>query len=270
VSGHAPSWDVFDRFVPPTSRVSSWRGVDELVDLGATFARAECADLRRLVERWDAALAPLGGDPSRTDWTNFRPLRTEREEDWSDWLAHFIATSTTGLLARQLFTRNGFDETLRAAKPEVVREDATEDRRADLIITWGTGDRTQVEVKVGDLSLDKTYDTAVKLQKKYASSRWTHYLLLPLEDRDEWNAVEASDEATIHVFTWDDVALALRRCLRLGHEGHQWNVWASGFCGLVEQKLLGLPQATSPIDALDVLGPRVRQIGIMKRGLEDE
>ena len=35
----------------------------------------------------------FGGDPLSTEWSNFRPLRLSREEDWSDWLAYFIETN---------------------------------------------------------------------------------------------------------------------------------------------------------------------------------
>src|SRR5690606_34208801 len=102
-----------------------------------------------------------------TDWSHFRPLRVDREEDWSDWLQHFIATSEHGHFARFALPRCGFGEASAWARPEVTREDATESRRADLVVRWRNGQRCHVEVKVGDQHLSKTVDTALELESKY-------------------------------------------------------------------------------------------------------
>jgi hypothetical protein len=52
---------------------------------------------------WDRRLRRLHGKITEVNWVNFCPLRTSREEDWSDWLAWLLETSTTGLLAHALY-----------------------------------------------------------------------------------------------------------------------------------------------------------------------
>jgi hypothetical protein len=144
-----------------------------------------------------------------------------------------------------------------------------EDRRADLVIMWTNTSRTHVELKVGDRNFEKTVETASKLEQKYPSPHWSHYILLPVEDVPHWDAIDHPESPRIHVLTWDDVAASLRRSLRREDETHQWRVWAHGFCGLVEQKLLGHPQAGDNVTSLSMLGRRMHQISIMKRGLDD-
>lgn len=279
MDGAARSWSIFDGFEAPRPAIA-WSGLIELIELGQAAARAQCAELPELLARWHATLEPLGGEPSCSDWRDFRPLRTDREEQWSDWLHHFIRTSTTGGFAHQLLPHNELERPASYAKPTVHREEVIEDRRADLVIEWdnnGRNARCDIEVKVGDRALEKTYDTAWKLQQREPALRWTHYILLPREDESRWRAVEPAHGLTVHMLTWDDVAIALRRELRLGREPLSWRAWAHGFCGLIEQKLLGLPQSPANLQSraevdLGSVGDtarRVRQISILKGGLED-
>jgi len=269
------SWSIFDGFEAP-GRTIAWSGLIELIRLGQDYARHQCAELPDLLAQWHAQLEYLGGELSCFDWQNFRPLRTDREEQWSDWLHHFIRTSTTGHFAHQLVSRSGFESPTPCANPVVHREESSEDRRADIVIQWRNGEHCHIEVKVGDLALEKTYDTASKLQQKH-DTHWTHYILLPREDEWQWRALETTHEVTVHVLTWDDVAVALRRSLRLRREHQHWLAWAYGFCGLIEQKLLGLPQlphklqpsAERPFGSVGSTARYVRQISILKRGLED-
>ena len=58
----------------------------------------------RMLKLSNRALKAFGGDPSSTDWSNFRPLRLSREEDWADWLMHLIEQSGTGLLSSMYST----------------------------------------------------------------------------------------------------------------------------------------------------------------------
>ena len=260
------SWTIFDGFVA-LKRELSWASLSPFIETGQAFARQHCSELPDLVRTWNEHLEALGGDPSTYDWTTFRPLALDHETDWSDWLHHFFAKSTTGQFAFELFGRSRFESAKQCALPSVKCEDVSEDRRADLVIAWVHGDYTQLEVKVGDLGLEKTYDTAHKLEQKYGAC-WTHYLLVPWEDEHWWHSLEHQDRITVHLITWDDVAVALRRCLRLGAEDRRWLAWACGFCGLVEQKLIGLPLSTAPLDICNI-SRHVRQIAIMKKGLED-
>src|SRR5207248_2293600 len=96
----------------------------------------------------------LGGDPLRDDWRGFRPLVVGREEAWSDWLAHLLASGNTEFL-RRLF---GIPE-LPAVAPRVSREQELlvdqADRsqgnyRSDIILQWPEPMLgIHVEVKVG-------------------------------------------------------------------------------------------------------------------------
>lgn len=268
MDGSGRTWSIFDGFEAPV-RKTTWSSLSELIELGQAHARHECAALPDLLAAWDAQLEYLDGDPSRFDWHTFRPLRTDREEHWSDWLHHFLSTSRTGHLGHQLFSHSGFKSIKECASPTVTREEVSEDRRADLAIQWNNGEYSQLEVKVGDLNFKKTHDTALRLQAKYQEHRWTHYLLLPREDERHWDPVDDPALPAVHVVTWDDVAIALRRSLRLRLESHHWLAWAYGFCGLIEQKLIGLPLAMAPLDSVSDVARRVRQISIMKRGLEN-
>jgi hypothetical protein len=212
---------------------------------------------------WNEKLTDLGGDPSSRDWRGFRPLRLSREEDWSDWLAHLIASSETGSFSRRLFARamgalpDDFDWT----GPEVKREWTLDTRRADIGVLWrtpasGTARGTSVEVKVGDLGLEKTYETARQIETRRRERLWAHVLLLPEQDVVRWDELEDEHgEVDISVITWTDVAIALRRSLLDTDEPLLWRVWAMAFGGVVEQRLVGIrwPRPIDPIAALEFL-----------------
>ena len=105
-SSVTPDWSVFDAFTRPNESWS-WAAVDEWT---AAFDRqldATRARVARLRKASDKVLSDLGGDPTRTDWTTFRPLRREREEDWSDWLAQFIEDSEHGWFSWSLLGAGG-------------------------------------------------------------------------------------------------------------------------------------------------------------------
>ena len=77
----------------------TWDATVRLVDAGRARARARVPGLLAAIAVWADRLADLGGEPVCQDWSRFRPLRLSREEDWSDWLAHLIETSSTGVSA---------------------------------------------------------------------------------------------------------------------------------------------------------------------------
>ncbi|MEM6792318.1 MAG: hypothetical protein AAF715_32690, partial [Myxococcota bacterium] len=58
-TGASRSWHVIDRWIA---------AYDEVVD-------ARRAEVEELLTCWDERLADLGGDPTRHDWRQFRPLR---------------------------------------------------------------------------------------------------------------------------------------------------------------------------------------------------
>lgn len=261
------SWAVFDGFEHPRPAVS-WTLLDDFVIQGRRFAEERCRAFPELQRRWNTLLHDLDGDPSRVDWSHFRPLRFGREEDWSDWLQHFLATSESGAFAYQLLSMNRFPDAVCCVHPQVRREVVVGDRRADLVIDWADGSHTHVEVKVGDRAFAKTVETASNLEQKYPGT-WTHYLLLPAEDLKLWRAIDSTETPVIHAITWDDVVVALRRSLRCTTEARQWRWWAHGFCGIVEHRMVGLPGVGEMGGSLRDLSRRLRQISIMKRGLDD-
>lgn len=264
-----PTWSIFDGFQRPPRRRVTWQTLDEFLEAGRVYAAERCWRFPALLAEWDKIMIECDGDPSRADWSHFRPLHVDREEDWSDWLQHFIATSTTGTLGWLLFNRSELPAPEQCIGASVLREDVIDDRRADLVITWRDATRTHIEVKVGDRAFAKTAETASKLEQKYPAPRWSHYVLLPDEDVLHWDAIDHPELPVINIVTWDDVAVALRRSLRVAKESRRWRSWAHGFCGLIEQRLLGHPLATSSATSLTMLGRRMHQMSIMRRGLDD-
>ncbi len=235
---------------------------------GRRFAEERCRAFPELLERWSTLLHDLDGDPSQVDWSHFRPLRFGREEDWSDWLQHFLTTSKSGVFAYQLFGANRFAEAACCVQPGVRREEVVGGRRADLVVDWADRSHTHVEVKVGDRAFAKTAETALNLERKHPGT-WTHYILLPVEDLKHWDAMDSADTPRIYAITWDDVVIALRRSLRRRTEASRWRWWAHGFCGIVEHRMVGLPGSGEVGGSLRDLARRLRQISIMKRGLDD-
>jgi len=246
-----PSWSFLDGWSPPRTQLPAWGLLEPWLASLARIAADERKALAPLRAKWDHDLEELGGDPSAFDWSSFAPLRRDREEDWSDWLAQLITDSANGGLAWHLF--GAFEQRDRTAycRPtRVHREHPMEGRRADLIVEWQDRWYTHVEVKVGDPHLEKTLETSEKVGRAMAAhcrggsdfllildtqeAAWTN---LVKEDRDlKWNRVRR--------ITWRDVAVALRRTLldpAPAREHVRWRVWAHALCGAIEQELLGLP-----------------------------
>ena len=203
-------------------------------------------DLISLRATWDRLLHDLGGDPCGIDWSEFAPLRREREEDWSSWLAQLIADSETGTFAAHLFGHADMRPQASYARPRVLREHAVDGRRADLVIEWKDRRYTHIEFKVGDPHLAKTPDTVRKVRASmhHCESGVDFLLILP-EQQAAWEQLrDGSDPewVSIHVITWKAVSTALRRALLFAtEESVRWRVWAHAFCGAIEQELLGLP-----------------------------
>jgi hypothetical protein len=232
---------VFDGFrAPPAAplRIPSWDVVDELRRDAAEAGSEQESALNEMLARWHTRLDSIGGEPTYSDWSAFRPLRLTREEDWSDWLAHLVATSKHGFLADMLLDDG-------SARAKLVDREVTtvEGPRADLVIAWLDGRRSHIEVKIGDLAFEKTYDTATALQKKYGvgdGGGWSDHILLPPADVAQWE-LERMGRDSVKVMTWSDVAVSLRQALWAGLESVAWRVWAASFVGATEQTRLGLP-----------------------------
>ncbi|WP_224247029.1 hypothetical protein [Hyalangium gracile] len=217
--------------------------------------------------RWEV----LGGDPLSNDWSRFRPLRLGREEDWSDWLAHLLESSSTGAFARSLLhpsTRGQGSVT--SWQGQAGREQPTSGGHRTDIRFEPQGVSFHVEVKVGDKQFEKTFPTADQVEAE-GSQPWVHLILLPEEDLDAWFACEGEKPRRIKVgvLTWRDVARALREASGDEAEPLAWRVWAWSFCGALEQRLLGhpvvLPDKKSPrIQSIADLGGALSVIRLLK------
>jgi hypothetical protein len=253
----SPSWTFLETFraspVPTPKRAGRAVGADwGPLDTWTESALARLHELESEVieeERcWSAALEPLG-EISVLDWRRFRPLRLRREEAWSDWLGHLLETSRSGVFAQGLLGRGSEKALAYYALPKVEREVCTRkgEHRADLVIRWSTGETAHVEVKVGDTSFDKTFETAGLLEREYGNGKaWQNFILLPAEDAEGWARV-AEERTSVVPLTWTQAAASLRNALRTGAESLSWRTWAHSFCGAVEQRLVGI----LPRDARD-------------------
>lgn len=237
-------WSVFDGFVRPRrTLIPSWAEVDAWADAVEKQLRPRREAVNKLRRSWSSSLSELGGDPTERNWASFRPLRRQREEDWSDWLAQLLEDSSTGHFASLLFATVTEEERRTGlALPHVEREVPCGSARADLFVTWNSGRGTHIEVKVGDPNLAKTSDTADALERLVRPDL-SHYILLLTNQLDAWEAAcirIPCMRARVQVRTWLDVAIALRLSIRRNDESLVWRVWAHAFCGAIEQDLLGL------------------------------
>jgi hypothetical protein len=159
-------------------------------------------------------------------------------------LAWLLESSTTGIFGRSLFgahtNRHSAWFRTRSVKREV--QTRNQERRADIVATWKGGQRTHIEVKVGDEHFKKTFETCRKLHAAIPASVWYDAILIPDASRAAWDdeAKAHLGESTIEVLLWDDVARCLRRCLWEKREPAAWRAWAWTFCGAIEANLLGL------------------------------
>src|SRR5690606_38539494 len=116
------------------------------------FVDGQLAEFQPELKIWNRQLKQAGFacDPCLRDWSTFRPLRMSREEDWSDWIAHLIETSTTGVFCHSLLNLPG----LRAqdfVKPAVERE------------TYFKGKSSKTDVK----NKSRKTDIIIELANKY-------------------------------------------------------------------------------------------------------
>lgn len=245
-------WSVFNGWVSPEPVVHlpDWSIFDPLEDAAIIYFKHQAAGLTRLLSEWDKALSSFDVDPSRLDWTKFRPLRLGREEDWSDWLGYFIESSKKGDFAKELFSGTGDPQ--KFIPLCVRREDRTEKHRADIVIDWDARRSFHIEVKLWDQSFEKTFTTSEELQNskgnRQEQDEWAHYILLPSKAESAWQECAAGiDDAkvSVKVLTWEKVALVIRRALRMETEDVRWRALAYTYLGAIEQKILGFPRIAS-------------------------
>lgn len=249
----------------PRAAEIRWEGLRPFVSALRRFEGHELSRLEAELERWNEDLAHVGGDCAFVDWNSLRTLRTRREEDWSDWLASLVETSTTGELVDRLL---GGGDTERLSVPlAVLREEgaATVGRRADLVLHWPHRS-IHLEVKIGDRRFEKTIATARGLEAEAPHRSWSHWILLPEEDLSHWREAAASKGSEqIGALTWDAVASALRGALLSQAESISWQVWAWSFCGTIEQKLLGFLRPGRRADREALRRVAVRWLNVLDR-----
>lgn len=244
------------------SEMPDWDSADEISDALRKAADQIQARLKDTLARWDTKLAQLGGDPQRREWQHFRPLRLRREEDWSDWLAHLLAASKSGQLGYKLFGQIvGSKGQGDFSRPEVKREVAVGNRRADIVLV--TRDRVviHVEVKIWDDQFEKTAETSALVADAYPGTMWRNVLLAPEAPKEGKLFDEHRTGVKIEPMVWAHVASSIRAVLAGADsdaEEISWRVWAWSFVGCIEQKILGFNatmrgSAQSPSLALRLL-----------------
>ncbi len=241
------NWSAFDEFSRPIEQ-RSWQAVNDWTFALVAQLGADRSALAQQRGSSDQLLHDLDGDPTARDWTSFLPLRRDREEDWSDWLAQLIKDSTTGRFAWALLGAVERRHVDSYVEPTVHREVLYDGYRADLVIEWNGNDRsyTHIEVKVGDQDLGKTLETARKMAKRFGRdlTRRSDAVLLMPSQLEAWELecnVQPEMRKRVNCLTWVHVARALRSALpQSAGESIHWRVWAHAFCGAVEQDLLGM------------------------------
>lgn len=239
------SWDFLQKFQMETVySPQEWQLVADLIEKSEQAIKPHIEECRDWELRWEKRLRPLCGDQAAINWNKFRPLRRNREEDWSDWLAWLLETSQTGCLADSLFSKDMKCQLETFISPTVERETSLENRRADIVISWKTKQMTHVEVKIWDENFDKTFETSIQLHKSVPDRDWNDFILIPNQSQEAWNEVAQkysnNESVNVTVILWDDVARGLRRCLWHERESVFWRAWAWVFCSVIEKELLGL------------------------------
>jgi hypothetical protein len=225
----ADTWSIFDSYRRP---LPAWTWLDGWRSKLQSAVADQLDELVTDLETWDSHLKDLGGDPSRTDWSSFRPLRLSREEDWADWLA--------ALFPEPLFLRSLFK--CDAEATAILREEPLTTHRADLILLFAQQKRgIHIEMKLWDTQYPKTYPTAREVEDKFREvTAWEHFILIPRDNAALWGALARENNVPhVDVLYWDQVVHALRNSIRLS-DSTRWKVWAHAYIGCIEQKILGL------------------------------
>lgn len=242
------------------SEQDAWATVD---DLWTSYARQQQDDLLELQElmadlreKWTDGASRFDEDPLTTNWRSESqyegPLRaTINEEDWSQWLAHLLRTSSGSFAHKLLGTP---DRQPVSVQREVVFFGDNSERRVDILVEYEDLG-VSIEVKQGDEHYGKTPETAGLVERNDRRD-WSHVLLLQkaklprlqqtFGDELDWSeedppTIRSDQSADIDVRYWQDVSRVLRRMLLEGREpDSHWEASAYLFITLIEQRVLGL------------------------------
>lgn len=254
-------WNIFSDWYPPKEEKAEnmeWEVFEDLITYYEQVVENKYGELTSLLKEWDKKIVDLGGDPTYLNWDLFRPLRLNREEDWSDWLSHLIATSKTGLFSKYLLDAEDAFDLVYKNPEKVEREVGCDEFRADIVVLWQGDHFTHIEVKVGDENLEKTFKTSTRLMKKYDSDprKWSNVILLLSNQLSHWDALQSTQntDVNIKVISWEDVCVAIRRALLSKDEDIKWKIWSYSLLGAIEQKLIGFQGyrlCEKPIEGLE-------------------
>ncbi|MCU4802388.1 hypothetical protein OB920_18590 [Halobacteria archaeon HArc-gm2] len=238
----------------------AWETVDEFWNRYAELQQNDLRELRKLMvelrEAWTDGASQFDEDPLSADWRSVSqyegPLRTTvTEEDWSQWLAHLLRTSSGPFAHELLGTPNRSPNSVRR---EVVFFGNNSQRRVDILVEY-EDIGVSIEVKRGDEHYGKTPETAGLVERRDHRD-WAHFLLLQ-EDKlsrlqqtfgdaiersaDGLATIRSDQSADIDVRHWQDVSRVLRWMLIEGREpDSHWEASAYLFITLIEQRILGL------------------------------
>ncbi|MBI5497204.1 MAG: hypothetical protein HY904_19480 [Deltaproteobacteria bacterium] len=246
------SWHFMPSFRVPEP---SWDGANSMVRELRDTMEAERESNEQALRVSDAALMDVGGDPCRENWWQFRPLRLSREEDWSDWLAWLLSTSTAGTLGHGLLGQWMPGTTpVDFVRPQVLREHVFGDYRTDIVLKTASGRFAQVEVKLWDKHWEKTEGTGAEVRKalKIEKGNMVDVILAPapaIQARQGRMTPREVEELPYKTLDWGSVASALRRTLHAKAEATPWRVWARTFAGAMEQRLLGALHVPASLQA---------------------
>jgi len=215
--------------------------------------------VKALNRRWEQSNVSFDADPLVADWTESNPqagpLRTNQEENWSQWLAHLIRDSSGGYTT-DMFNLQFNTVPTRVRCERAYHDEDLHDRRVDILAEFESRGVT-IEVKIGDEHYQKTPQTAYLTEKHHQRNLdWAHYLLLPHSKQDVIQQVfgdqmsdpeshrptitaTGSNACDITVIYWEDVAQTLRRTLLSDTEqSAHWNASAYLFTTLIEEQIL--------------------------------
>ena len=171
-----------------TTQLPVWHSFESFYNIFKNFYEKEKKYYMELLERSDNNLIDFGGDPMNHAWSDFRPLRLSREEDWSDWLAFFIKEST-GIFISHLFN---FNKTIHSIEREYVADSS----RADIVIEWcDETEGTHIEIKIGDPNLSKTHSTSMDIRNNLPHiKQWLDFIILLDKQESDWKKVDEENK----------------------------------------------------------------------------